>query len=84
MNTNVVVEGLDQVPGLNLLPHAWQGWVLILAFFHPYVTRGFFALRNGGGLKGLVSAIWIGAPAAPAVPAAPAAPAASQPAQKVP
>lgn len=57
MNTNTT--GLD-IPGLDLLPHSWQGPVLILAALSPYLGRAYHALANGGGLKGVVSAIWLG------------------------
>jgi len=59
INTGSPSESLD-IPGLNLLPEKWMGWVLLLIALSPYITRGYYALANGGGLKGVMSAIWIG------------------------
>ncbi len=61
-STNSVPVGLDSVPGLNLLPHSWQGPVLLLVALHPYLTRAFYSLKNGGGVKGVVASIWLGTP----------------------
>lgn len=58
MNTNSV-PGLD-IPGLDLLPHSWQGPILIIGVLSPYITRAYHAFASGGGIKGVLSAIWLG------------------------
>lgn len=60
---------------LGLIPEKYHGLILFLLAVSPYVTRGLHALMNGRGLKGLLSAIWLGTntPARPADTKAPAA-----------
>ena len=58
-DTNAVQTGI-QIPGIDLLPHSWQGPVLIIAVLAPYATRAYHALAMGGGIKGVMSAIWLG------------------------
>ena len=57
MNTNNITE---LIPGINLLPPKWQGYVVLGLFISPYVTRALYALRNQGGLKGVLCSIWLG------------------------
>lgn len=58
--TNIPPSILEQVPIINLLPQSWRLWVVLLVFVSPFLARGFYALRNGGGIKGFINAIWIG------------------------
>ena len=60
MNTTNTLNLGPDIPGLDLLPHSWQGPVLILAVLSPYITRAYHALSMGGGIKGVMSAIWLG------------------------
>ncbi len=64
MNTNLPPS--LQIPGLDLLPVSWQGPLLIIIVLSPYVTRAYHALTNGGGAKGVMSAIWFGTNVPPA------------------
>ncbi len=54
MDTNAVPTN---IPGIDLLPASWQGPALIVLVLFPYVTRGYYALANGGGLVGVARAI---------------------------
>jgi hypothetical protein len=60
-DTNVVTNlGTLDIPGLNLLPEKWRGWALVIVALSPFIGRAYYALRAGGGIKGVVSAIWVG------------------------
>jgi hypothetical protein len=60
------------IPGVNLLPPRWQGYAVIILAAAPYITRawhslsgdGFVAaiqkLGSMGGVKGILSAIFLG------------------------
>ncbi len=52
---------------LNVIPEKWRNWLLIVLAVSPYITRSFHALANGGGIRGVFAAIWLGTntPAAP-------------------
>jgi hypothetical protein len=58
MNTNTVPE--ISLPGLNLLPHSWQGPLLIFLVLSPMVGRFITGLKAGGGIKGAAMSIWMG------------------------
>lgn len=45
---------------IQYIPEKWRGTILILIALSPYLTRGFHALINGGGIRGVASAIWFG------------------------
>jgi len=51
--------GID-IPGLDLLPHSWQGPMLIAVVIGPYLGRAWHAYTLGGGAKGIWSAIVFG------------------------
>jgi len=59
MRTNEIEFGAD-IPGLNILPESLRLWLLIILVLSPYLTRAFYAIKNGGGLKGIAMAIWLG------------------------
>ena len=59
MNTNIV-SFPDQVPVINLLPEKWRAVALILVALSPFIGRGFYALKQGGGIKGFCAAVWVG------------------------
>ena len=48
------------LPGLDHLPERWRGPVLLAVLLSPYLTRAYHALATGGGLRGIVAAIWWG------------------------
>lgn len=58
MNTNAV-PGLD-IPGLNLLPHSWQGPIVIVTVLLPIAGRAWHAFTGGGGAKGIWNAVIFG------------------------
>lgn len=45
---------------INIIPEKWRGTALVLVAASPYLTRAFHALTTGGGLKGIINAIWFG------------------------
>jgi hypothetical protein len=51
---------MENIPGLNLIPEKYRGTVLLLLALSPYVTRAYYAIINGGGLRGIISSIWLG------------------------
>lgn len=55
----VPATGID-IPGLNLLPPWLQKYVLILVVLSPFLGRAWHSLRTGGGIRGIVNAIWFG------------------------
>lgn len=48
------------VPGLNYVPEKYRGAVILAVLLSPYLTRAYHALASGGGLRGIVNAIWFG------------------------
>jgi hypothetical protein len=50
----------DDIPLVNAVPEKYRGWVLLLLLASPYITRAFHALASGGGLRGVMAAIWLG------------------------
>lgn len=44
----------------KLVPEKHRGWVLFLLAVSPYITRALHSLTSGGGIKGALSAIWLG------------------------
>ncbi|MDE2100959.1 MAG: hypothetical protein KGL39_27180 [Patescibacteria group bacterium] len=51
---------MNDVPLINHLPEKWRGWVLIVIAISPYLTRAYHAISSGGGIRGILSAIWLG------------------------
>lgn len=45
---------------LNLIPAPYGKVALAVLAISPYVGRVYHSLINGGGLKGALSAIWLG------------------------
>ena len=45
---------------LPFLPEKYRGKALAMLAISPYVTRAFYALQKGGGLRGILSSIWLG------------------------
>ena len=44
----------------DLVPEKYRHTVALLVLASPYLTRGFSALRTGGGLRGALMGIWFG------------------------
>jgi hypothetical protein len=45
---------------VKFIPEKWRGTALFLVFLAPYISRAVYALRTTGGLKGVLSSIWLG------------------------
>lgn len=45
---------------LGLIPAKYHATVLLLALASPYLTRAWHALSTGGGVRGIINAIWFG------------------------
>src|SRR3954470_7846169 len=45
---------------LPFVPEKYRAWVVLAFAASPYITRTCYALMNGHGLKGVLSAIWLG------------------------
>ena len=45
---------------IKVIPEKWRGTALILLAISPYITRGIKGCMAGGGIKGFLSAIWLG------------------------
>jgi len=45
---------------INIIPPKYHTLALLILALSPYVTRGFYAIVKGGGIKGIISAIWLG------------------------
>lgn len=50
----------DTIPGLSLIPEPWRSRVILIIVFSPIIGRAYKAIVNGGGIKGIISAIWLG------------------------
>ena len=55
---------------LKVIPEKYQAPLLALIVLIPYITRAFHALKTGGGLKGIWTAIMYGTNTTPEVKAA--------------
>ena len=51
---------MNEIPLINLLPEKYRGWAVMLIAASPYLTRAYHAIASGGGVKGVISAIWFG------------------------
>jgi hypothetical protein len=51
---------MNEIPGLNLLPEKIRGPIAFVLLISPYITRAYHAIVNGGGLRGVINAIWFG------------------------
>lgn len=58
--TNSVPAFGDDIPGLNVLPVKLRGWFLAALALAPFIGRAYQAVVNGGGLKGIFSALFLG------------------------
>lgn len=45
---------------INIIPPKYHTLALLILAISPYVTRGFYAIVKGGGIRGIISAIWLG------------------------
>lgn len=44
----------------KVVPPKYHVWAVALLAVSPYVTRAYHAIANGGGIRGIFSAIWLG------------------------
>jgi hypothetical protein len=51
-------ETLSKLVGA--LPEHWRNTAIVLAIASPYISRAIQSLRTGGGLRGMLSGIWLG------------------------
>ncbi|MDD5350907.1 MAG: hypothetical protein PHQ12_11915 [Chthoniobacteraceae bacterium] len=51
---------MNDLPIINLLPEHYRGAALAMLALSPYVSRAYHALSVGQGLRGVISAIWLG------------------------
>ena len=45
---------------LPFVPEQYRPKVMLALMLSPYITRAFYALRTGGGLRGIIRSIWFG------------------------
>ena len=45
---------------IQYIPEKYRNYVLLILLGSPYVTRALHAVMNGGGIKGIFAAIWLG------------------------
>lgn len=50
----------NTIPGLSLIPEPWRSRLVLTAILSPIAGRVYKAIVNGGGIKGILSAIWLG------------------------
>lgn len=49
---------MDEI--VNVIPEKYRTTVAVILLVSPYITRAIHALMNGRGIKGTMSAIWLG------------------------
>ena len=45
---------------LPFLPERYRPQCMLLLVLSPHLTRALYALRHGGGLRGVLTSIWLG------------------------
>lgn len=45
---------------LPFIPETYRSKVAALIILSPYITRAYYALINGRGLRGVLASIWLG------------------------
>lgn len=45
---------------IDLIPPSWRTPIMIGVLIIPYLTRAYYAIKQGGGLKGIWRAIMFG------------------------
>ena len=45
---------------LPFIPEGYRPKVAALIILSPYLTRAYYALISGGGLRGIISSVWLG------------------------
>lgn len=51
---------MNDIPIINLIPEKYRGWALLAAACIPIIGRAYHAIANGGGLKGIWTALVFG------------------------
>lgn len=47
-------------PIIDHIPARWREPILIFILISPYLTRAYHAISTGGGIRGMLSAVWFG------------------------
>ena len=50
----------NTIPFLDVIPEPWRSRLILLVAVSPIISRAYYRLINGGGIRGMVRAIWIG------------------------
>ena len=45
---------------LGFIPEKYRSAVVLIVALSPYVSRAIYSVINGGGIKGIITAIWLG------------------------
>jgi hypothetical protein len=53
-----VMNEIDKL--LGFVPEKYRPYLMLTVMLSPYVTRSIYAIMQGGGLKGILRAIWLG------------------------
>jgi len=51
---------MNDIPGLNLLPEKYRALVMLLVVWFPLITRAVYRISQGGGLRSILAAFWLG------------------------
>ena len=45
---------------LSFIPEKYRSVVVVAVMASPYLTRAVYSIMNGGGIRGIIRAIWLG------------------------
>lgn len=51
---------MNDIPGLNLIPEKYRWLVMLLVLWGPLLTRAAYRITQGGGLRSMLAAFWLG------------------------
>jgi hypothetical protein len=51
---------MNDIPGIDLLPEKLRVWAVLVILWLPFITRAYFSITKGGGLKSILAAFWLG------------------------
>ena len=51
---------MNEIPGLNLIPEKYRALVMLLVLWGPLFTRAIYRISQGGGLRSILAAFWLG------------------------
>ena len=52
---------------LGFVPERYRSLTALLIMLSPYISRSIYSLMNGGGLRGIFRAIWLGTNTPPGI-----------------